>query len=78
MCSEEPAWKQLISHTLTTYERVPLITAIFSDRDQIEMVEKLSGDNAQNFINVIDEVTTCTLSLLGGRSVDSHQNFYAN
>jgi hypothetical protein len=71
MRSEEPAWKRLISHTLATHERFPLITAIFSDRDQIEVVEKLSGDNAQNVINVIDEASTCVLSLLGDRSVDS-------
>ena len=62
MCSEEPAWKQLTSRTLATHERISLITAIFSDRDQVKMVENLIGNDAQNFIDVIDEVSICTLS----------------
>jgi hypothetical protein len=60
VCSEDPAWKRLISRTLATPERISLITKIFSNRDEVEVVEMLSGDDAQNFINVIDEVNTCT------------------
>ena len=56
MCSEVPAWKRLISYTLTTGERIPLITTIFSDRDEVEMVRNLSGDDAQTFIDMTDEV----------------------
>ena len=36
-------------------ERVSLIVKIFSDRDQVEMVKNLSGDDAQTFIDVTDE-----------------------
>ena len=41
------------------------------------MVRNLSGDDAHNFIDVIDEVRTCTLSPLRNGSVDSHQPFCA-
>ena len=41
------------------------------------MVERLSGDDAQNFIDAVDEVSTYTISPLWDRSIDSHQNFYA-
>jgi hypothetical protein len=72
VCSEEPAWKRLISHAIDTHERISLISAIFSDYDQVQMVKNLFGDDAQNFINVIDEVSTRTLSPLGSGSVFSH------
>jgi hypothetical protein len=77
VCSEDPPWKRLISHTLTTHERISSITIIFSDRNLVEMVGNLIGDDAQTLINMIDEVNACTLSPLGDRSVDSHKNFYA-
>jgi len=51
-----PAWKWLASDTLASYERISLITMIFSDRDQIKTVRNLSGDDAQTFIDKIDEV----------------------
>jgi len=56
-CSEDPAWKRLISHTLDAHERISLVTTIFSDRDQVKMVGHLSGSNAQTFIDMIDEVS---------------------
>ena len=57
MYSEDPSWKLLISHPLVVDGRIPLITAIFSDSNQINMVEHLSGDDAQTFIDVVDEVS---------------------
>jgi len=57
--SNSPAWKQLISasHTLTKNERVSLIMEIFSDHNQVRVVvEYLSGDNAQAFVDAVDEV----------------------
>ena len=45
------------SHTLTPHERISLITMIFSDHAQVGMVGNLSRDDAQNFIDVIDEVS---------------------
>ena len=65
MHSERPAWKQLISHTLTTDERTSLIVKIFSDPDEVEMVEHLSGDDAQAFIDAATEVSSCDLALDG-------------
>ena len=47
----------MISDTLTIEERVSLIVEIFSDRDQVEMVRNLSGDDAQTFIDVTDEAS---------------------
>ena len=57
MYSEDPAWRRLISHSLTAEERISLITTISLDDDQVKMVEQLSGDDAQTFVDVIDEVS---------------------
>ena len=51
-----PAWKRLIDRPLAKDERILLIADIFSDRDETESVKDLSGDNAQSFIDVADEV----------------------
>ena len=67
VCSEDPAWKQLISDTITTDERISLITLIFSDHDHVKMAEDLSGNDAQNVIDAIDEVSTFTFRPLGDR-----------
>ena len=56
-----PAWKQLISHPLAISERVSLITTIFSDRDGVHEVNHLCGNDAQSFVDVIDEVGTFPL-----------------
>jgi hypothetical protein len=61
---DDPAWKRLISQTLTMHERIALISIIFSDRDQVDMVVNLSGDDAQNFIDVIDGVSLYMISCL--------------
>jgi hypothetical protein len=45
------------SHTLALHERISLITMIFSDHTQVGMVGNLGRDDAQNFIDVIDEVS---------------------
>ena len=61
MRSEDPAWKQLISHTLATHDRISLITAVFLDDNQVKRVGLFSGDGAQNFIDMIDEVGPHTI-----------------
>ncbi|KAF9642512.1 kinase-like protein [Thelephora ganbajun] len=53
---EGSTWGRLISHTLVTHERISLIETVFSDRNQVEMFEHLSGDNAQTLIDMLDEV----------------------
>ena len=59
MCSEAPAWKLLISSTLTMNERISLIMTIFLDHNQVEMVGNLSGDDAQTFVDMLDEASFC-------------------
>ena len=49
-------WKHLIDRPFTTDERVSLITDLFSDRDEIEVLKNLSGGDAQSFIDMVDEV----------------------
>jgi len=56
--SEQPPWKQLIDHASAMDERVSLIAMIFSDGRQLEIVEQLSGDEAQTFVDRIDEVAS--------------------
>ena len=46
----------MINRPLAKDERISLITDIFSDRDETEVVKCLSGDDAQSFVDVIDEV----------------------
>ena len=54
--SDSPAWKRLLNKTLTAPERVSLITTIFSDNNQTEIPRHLSLDDAQTFVNMMDEV----------------------
>jgi len=76
MYSGDPTWKRLISRTHALHERISLITTIFSDLDQVEMVEQLSGDYAQSFIDTIDEVSSHTISRLQGRATDFDLNLH--
>ena len=51
-----PGWKRLTRGPLATHERISLITTIFSNRDEIEMIKRLCGEDAQIFIDTIYEV----------------------
>jgi len=53
----------LISYQLRVDERVSLITAIFSDPGEVEVVGQLSGDSAQTFVDMLIEVSAHTLLL---------------
>ena len=55
-------WKRLIDCPPVASEQIPLITAIFSDDDEIEVVRGLCKDDAQAFIDIVDEVRTFFLS----------------
>lgn len=68
MYSENPAWKRLIDTAPNTNERISLITAIFSNHDQVEMVGNLNGNDAQRFLDVTHEVRSQTLLLLECRT----------
>ena len=60
--SDLPAWKQLLDPTLATHKRIPLIATIFSGSDEVEITRNLFGDDAQTFVDVIDEVSIHTFS----------------
>jgi hypothetical protein len=57
VCSDPPAWKQLISGPLSARERISLIMSTFSDENKIEAVEHLSGEDAKNFVDTVYEVS---------------------
>ena len=59
--SDLPGLKRLISSTLSMRERVPLITAVFSNRDEVKMIRHLCGDDAQTLIDIVYEVYISTL-----------------
>ena len=67
----DPEWKRLISHPLPVDERISLIMAIFSGDNEADTVNRLHGDDAQTFADVIDEV----LSVFSPRKSDSKLNF---
>ena len=60
--SDPPEWKQLISYPLPMEERAALITSIFSDPHEVEVVKRLSGSDAQSFVDRVDEVNYRTIS----------------
>lgn len=64
VCSNPPVWKKLIADTLLPNERIPLITSIFSDRDEREAFLYLPIDDAQAFIDVVDAVSVFGEQLL--------------
>jgi len=53
----------LIGPTVAPDKCTSLIVKIFSDRDEVEMVEQLSGDDAQAFIDAVSEVSLYNLTL---------------
>ena len=55
-CSDITTWKRLTDRPLMMDERVSLIADPCSDRDKTEALKGLSGDDAQAFIDMIDEV----------------------
>ena len=72
MCSNPPAWKRLINPTVSTDERVNLIDSIFSDHDEIAVLEYISRDDAQAFVDVIDKVSARALLPLKNGPVEPH------
>ena len=64
-CSGLPKWKQLISHPPDAHRCIFLIMDIFSDKDEIRVVQNLSGADAQAFINTIDKVPSTSTHLEG-------------
>jgi len=50
------AWKRSIDRPIAIDKRISLITAIFSNRGVAEVVKRLSRDDAQAFVDVVDQV----------------------
>lgn len=51
-------WDRLINRSFATpHERAALVTVISSSPDVVEKVQSLEGDDAQTFINVVDEAS---------------------
>jgi hypothetical protein len=78
VCSEDPAWKRLIGHTLTMPEYISLIATVFSDNNQVKMVENLIGDDAQNLIDMIDNVSLTKFNHTFPPSRHQLIGFYSN
>ena len=57
-----PGWKRLISRPLPRGERISLITVIFAESNEADVVN-LHGDDAQTFVDVIDEVLSHSFTL---------------
>ena len=53
-----PAWKRLIDivHPRSTEECISLLTSTVTNPDEVEIVERLCGNDAQALIDVINEV----------------------
>jgi len=62
---------RLIGHGLKTHERISLIATILLDSDQVKVVELLSEDDAQTLIDLMDEVSPCTIPRPMGRMIDT-------
>ena len=50
------AWKRSIDRSIAVDKRISLIAAIFSNRSVAEAVKHLRRDDAQAFVDVVDEV----------------------
>lgn len=72
--SNPPAWNLLVNRTLTTDERISLITTIVSDYDHVEMVGSLLGDDVHNVVDAIYKVNTRTFRPLGDGPINSRPN----
>ena len=64
-----PPWKQLIDHSLSMDERISLLTSTVTNPDEVEIMERLCGNDAQALIDVIDEVNFHNFHLRRGRFV---------
>lgn len=51
------ACRHLAGHTLTGPQSICLINAIFSDHDWSKVIDRVSGDYAQDFLDEVDEVS---------------------
>ena len=62
---DTPACRRLITHDFSPQDVVPLIGAVLTSRDELQLVSDLRRDDAQTFIDVIHKVRLHTSSFLG-------------
>jgi len=69
-------WERLISHQLASHERTSLITTLFLEENWYEMVTRFSirGDDAQAFIDVIDEESPHSSCPIENRTINLYSN----
>ena len=53
----------MVELPLASDEQISLIADMFSDRDEIEVIEHLDGDDAQPFVDAMNEVLPHSLIL---------------
>ena len=53
---DSPGWKRLISTSLAAHERTAMIATLFMNRDEVEAMKHIGGDDAQTFVDTIHEV----------------------
>jgi len=53
---ENSACKRLISRAYSQQETIELLEKIFTSKDEVKTIGYLRGEEAQAFINVLDEV----------------------
>ena len=58
----------MINDSLSKQERIYLATNIFSTHNEAALALQLAGDDAQNFIDAIDGVGSCTVPHPDSRS----------
>jgi hypothetical protein len=70
------ALKVLTCNALTEPERICLINAIFSDHNWTIVVNHISGEYAQNFVDVADEVSRQSVLHLVDKLIDGGSHFH--
>jgi len=50
------AWKRSMDQPIAADKRISLVTTIFSNRGVVEAIKRLCRDDAQAFVDVVDEV----------------------
>ena len=71
-------WEGLTRNPLPMHERVSLITTIFSNKDEVEIVRHLCGDDAQSFINAVYEARSYILLFSKNGTVNFDSNAHVS
>lgn len=70
-------WNRLIYGPTAPHERISLITDILSDRNEVETVRSLCGDDAHTFVDMIYEAGSQVLLSPNSRLADFDSNICA-